>query len=118
VREGRAAVFYTLNTLTGSALRNGAAPERLPAHVLQHALYQKTFGELEVEVTDDLTTRQPVQGRVYQWLLHGPQLCITETASERMEQETLELLPGAPPCGSAKAGLNIVARPHALPACM
>ena len=90
-----ARAYYTVNILTGAALRNSLAPARLPAGVLKHALYKRTFGDLEVEVDDDFKTRQPLQGRVYQSRRSGSRLCIEETAGEGADAETLELLPGA-----------------------
>ena len=90
-----ARAYYTVNILTGAALRNSLAPARLPAGVLQHALYKRTFGDLEVEVDDEFKTRQPIQGRVYQSRRSGSRLCIEETAGEGADVETLELLPGA-----------------------
>ena len=90
--------FYSVNLLTGAALRNGAAPARLPSASVQHPVYQKTFGGLEFDVTDDCATRQRIQGRVYRVLpdkRNEKQLVVTETEGSGDDAEVLELLPGA-----------------------
>jgi hypothetical protein len=89
------AAVYSVSTVTGCALRNGAAPSRLPAAVVQHATYQQLFDGLEFEVTDDFATRQPIQGRVYRVVRDGEALGVWETEGSGDDAEVLELLPGA-----------------------
>lgn len=85
---------YAVNVLTGTALRNGAAPAQLPAAVLHHALYKRTFGTLEFEVSDDLRSRQPHEGCFYGFQLSDGHLVVTEQAACDHGTEELELLPG------------------------
>ena len=43
--------LYSINCLDGTVLENGCPPGRLPAEILGHRLYQRSFGEWAFEVT-------------------------------------------------------------------
>ena len=87
---------YSVNLLTGNALRNAAAPSRLPAAVTNHPMYRTTFGLLNFEVTTDNASRQLVRGRRYRFAQRTDgELCVIESLPAGAAEDELELLPGA-----------------------
>jgi hypothetical protein len=89
---------YTVNLLTGAALRNGQAPFHLPLEIVNHEVYQIIFQKATFDVTSKTLggqatyrTVHAINGCYYSWRLDGSRLHITETCNE----ETLELLPCA-----------------------
>lgn len=88
--------WFSVNLCTGVVLKDGQPPGKLPNAVREHALYWRVFGGRNFEVSTDLKTTQPVNGKHYQWLLVGARLEVTETDVETGEQ--LQLLPGMFSC--------------------
>lgn len=87
---------YTVNLLTGAALRNGKAPTHLDREVLEHRDYVAVFENTDFDVTPQMIgdqviyrTVHAINGCFYSWQLFDSRLHVTETS----EDETLELLP-------------------------
>ena len=86
--------WFSVNVVTGAALRNGAAPSRLPAAMLSHETYVNAFDDAQFEVTDDYQTRQAIQGRSYKFARAESRLLVHEVDGTGDAQEVLELLTG------------------------
>ena len=74
--------LYNINALTGVILVDGLPPGRLPASILQHALYKRSFGAIDFEVVKKngmLETVRPSHGRYYRFYQVGNQLFIHES---------------------------------------
>jgi len=87
--------MYAINVLTGTVLINGLPPSSLPSDILEHRLYQRSFGERNFEVVaknEVYETVRRVGGFLYSFTLKSNgKLCIMETSEDG---ETLELLDG------------------------
>lgn len=83
---------YSINLFTGTVLINGVPPSRLPASVLRHKLYMRSFGVRQFEVVQKegfFESRRPTFGRFYRFSL-GSSLKIFELKEDGSEM--LELL--------------------------
>ena len=56
------AAWYSINIVTGCALRNGQQPARLPDPVTNHPVYKRTMGTLQLDVDDGMATDNPSWG--------------------------------------------------------
>ena len=87
----RCGCVYTINVLTGVILVDGMPPSSLPAEILDHGLYRRTFGSVNFEavtVNSVLETIRPISGRRYRFFLNGNDLHIEEVdekAGTRLE---------------------------------
>ena len=65
--------LYSINYLTGTVLLDGWPHKRLPAEIVGHPLYQRTFGSWNFEVAGRGVhkTSRPVRGRFYEFYLAG-----------------------------------------------
>jgi hypothetical protein len=78
---------YSANILTGVLLMNGVPPRTLPLEILNHKLYQRTFGEISFEIVRGadgwMETVRRVHGKYYRFHLRpsDSQLMIEEKSS-------------------------------------
>ena len=91
--------LYTVNVLTGMVLYDGNPPQSLPLTVLEHALFRRTMGNIDFEVTADATgtlrTNQPLGGYSFSFRLFddNTQLEILEyPAGDAANSSPLELI--------------------------
>jgi hypothetical protein len=108
--------LYSMNALTGLVLLDGSPPRSLPADLLKHPLYKRTFGDrdFEVFVTDAgaLRTVRPLAGWVYEFFMHRDgKLFVKELPPQKSEDAAseLELMDGTPD-GIAEWGAELPIR--------
>ncbi|KAK3247008.1 hypothetical protein CYMTET_43477 [Cymbomonas tetramitiformis] len=91
--------LYTCNALTGAVLFDGSPPHQLDSGILNHALYQRTFGTRNFQVTKAgdgvCRTTQPIAGRLYTFLHCEGRLAITEIDTDHGNLAS-DLLDGTP----------------------
>ncbi|KAJ1618864.1 hypothetical protein T492DRAFT_916482 [Pavlovales sp. CCMP2436] len=69
--ETAAGAQVSINALSGVVLANGLPPNHLPATIISHSVYKRTFGERNctvvpaIELAGALTTTRPLAGRNY-----------------------------------------------------
>eukprot|EP00892_Ulva_mutabilis_P000031 jgi/Ulvmu1/10028/UM059_0077.1 len=97
---------YSINMLTGCVLCNGLAPGHLPAPIVEHADYQRIFGNAKFEVTQlkgeqqgKFRTVQQHGGHIYTFMLRDSSLLVQECPCDADSGEMqldleLELLSG------------------------
>lgn len=93
--NGSDGCVYAINVLTGTILVNGLPPSSLPADILEHELYRRTFGDRNFEVVSKneiYETVRRIGGFLYSFALsHDGLLRVLETSEVG---DTLELLDG------------------------
>ncbi|KAG1658900.1 hypothetical protein FOA52_012576 [Chlamydomonas sp. UWO 241] len=74
--------LFSINVLDGAVLMDGYPPGRLHMGILDHLLHKRTFGDHDFEVARAsdgvLKTTKAVAGRLYNFLMDGDRLFITE----------------------------------------
>lgn len=113
---GTGVAVFTVDALSGRVLRSGREPFALPDSVLEHPVYQESFGALRLQVNaDNWTTREPLHGRFYEFNRVKKGLIILEHEPlPGGKRSTLELLPGAHMPG-AMAGCQLWQAVHSRP---
>jgi hypothetical protein len=92
--------LYSINVLTGLVLLDGSPPRSLPADVLAHPLYLRSFGDRDFEVgvtgAGALRTVRPLAGCLYEFFVRpNGQLRVTEMERDAGgNTHALELLDG------------------------
>jgi hypothetical protein len=104
--------LLSANALTGAVLLDGSPPRSLPSGVLAHALYQRTFGDRDFEVSvvgsGAMRTVRPLNGCFYEFFLHRDgRLGVSEMSPH--SPHPLELLDGTED-GAAAWGAQLPAR--------
>ena len=77
--------LYTVNLSNGVVLINGRPLSALPASVLRHPLYKKTFGDRNFKISLEnrvMKTAMPIKGRIYSFMLLGSSLTVIEKDSQ------------------------------------
>ena len=107
--------LYSMNVLTGLVLLDGSPPRSLPADVLAHPLYQRTFGHRDFEVcvtgAGALRTVRPLAGWLYEFFMHSDGKLSVKELPQKSEDAApvLELLDGTPD-GVAEWGAELPIR--------
>lgn len=101
--------LYSINCLDGTVLLDGSPPGRLPAEILGHRLYHRSFGEwgFQVSLGDDGVHRSvsPVKGRFYEFFMTSDnQLVVVEVDQAGQRLQLLDVGDGAA-CGKWGAEL-------------
>jgi hypothetical protein len=103
--------LLSINALTGAVLLDGSPPRSLPSDVLSHALYQRTFGDRDFEVSviasGAMRTVRPLNGCFYEFFVSAGRLGVSETSPHA--PHPLELLDGTEG-GVAAWGAQLPAR--------
>ena len=86
--------LYSINIMNGTVLCNGVPPSELPATILNHPLYKRTFGDRNFETQllgDCIQTTIPSNGYFYSFRLGGSNsLTIKETDIGGVELRLLD----------------------------
>jgi Protein of unknown function (DUF3638) len=91
--RGKDGCVYTINILTGVVLVDGMPPSSLPAEILEHRLYRRSFGKANFEVVvrnGVFETIRLFRGKRYRFFLNDDELCVEEF--DESTGLTLELL--------------------------
>jgi hypothetical protein len=89
---------YAINILSGVALINGLPPRALPASILDHPLYRRSFGDITFETillsNGWIENSRPVRGRKYRLNMNSTskELIIQERRIGDDEDDYLQLL--------------------------
>lgn len=90
--------LYSVNLLTGAFLLDGSPTSSLPADILGHTLFKRTFGQRDFEICvsadGSLKTNRKLRGCHYNFLLVDGSLKVTDHAPG---EPVLELLDGSCP---------------------
>jgi hypothetical protein len=92
---------YSANVLTGVLLMNGVPPRTLPLEILNHKMYQRTFGEISFEIVKGvdgwMETVRMIHGKYYRFHLplnSDSQFIIEEKSSPHEgDRQSLKLIP-------------------------
>ncbi|KAI8841476.1 hypothetical protein BJ741DRAFT_701608 [Chytriomyces cf. hyalinus JEL632] len=85
--------LFSINVITGRILVDGLPPGRLPSTILNHALYQKHFGDRDFQIQPvgpSFITVDPLNGCFYDFTLDDSKLAILER--NMSEGSVLQLL--------------------------